>query len=164
MGTGSHQVVLDKFTLFQLRGAGFAHYIGLSPPSFESHRLELELGLAVPITSSAYSLNAVTPHIKRLGEKLARKSLYPLGTSLLYNWPWTTDAQWSLFSLKSRYFGLGQTNWADKFWGVWGISGQTISTHVGRVSPLSILAVKVYKDRYVIIHRPSGSWLFWLEL
>ena len=32
----------------------------------------------------------------------------------------TTDAQWSLFfSLKSRNFGLGQTNWADKFWGLW---------------------------------------------
>ena len=30
----------------------------------------------------------------------------------------TTDAQWSLFSLKSRIFGLGQTNWADKFWGI----------------------------------------------
>ena len=29
-----------------------------------------------------------------------------------------TDAQWCLFSLKSRFFGLGQTNWADKFWGI----------------------------------------------
>ena len=25
--------------------------------------------------------------------------------------------------LKSRTFGLGQTNWADKFWGIWGIFG-----------------------------------------
>ena len=24
------------------------------------------------------------------------------------------------FSLKSRTFGLRQTNWADKFWGIWG--------------------------------------------
>ena len=24
------------------------------------------------------------------------------------------------FSLKSRTFGLGQTNWADQFWGIWG--------------------------------------------
>ena len=46
----------------------------------------------------------------------------------------TTDAQWSLFSLKSRIFGLGQTNWADKFWGISGIFGQTISTHFGTVS------------------------------
>ena len=30
---------------------------------------------------------------------------------------------------KSQTFGLGQTNWADKFWGIWGIFGQTISTH-----------------------------------
>jgi hypothetical protein len=37
--------------------------------------------------------------------------------------PWTTDAQWSIFSLKSQTFGLGQTNWADKFWGIWGIFG-----------------------------------------
>ena len=86
MRTRPHQVLVDKFTLFQSGRADFAHHIGLSPPSFESHRLELELGLAVPITSSAYSLNAVTPHIKRLGKKLARKSLYPIGTSFLYDW------------------------------------------------------------------------------
>ena len=35
----------------------------------------------------------------------------------------TRDAQWRkpFFSLKSRTFGLGQTNWADKFWGIWDI-------------------------------------------
>ena len=82
MGISPHQVLVAKFTLFQSGGADFALHIGLSPPSFERHRLELELGLAVPITSSAYSLNAVTTHIKRLGKKLARKFLYPLGTSL----------------------------------------------------------------------------------
>jgi hypothetical protein len=27
----------------------------------------------------------------------------------------------------SQTFGLGQTNWADKFWGICGIFGQTIS-------------------------------------
>jgi hypothetical protein len=31
------------------------------------------------------------------------------------------------FSLKSRTFGLGQTNWADKFWGIWGIFSRTVS-------------------------------------
>ena len=31
-------------------------------------------------------------------------------------------------------FGLGQTNWADKFWGIWRIFGQFISTHFGTVS------------------------------
>ena len=25
-------------------------------------------------------------------------------------------------------FGLGQTNWAEILWGIWGIPGQTIST------------------------------------
>ena len=42
------------------------------------------------------------------------------------------------FSLKYRTFGLWQTNWVDKFWGIWGIFGQTISTHCGTVSPLSM--------------------------
>ena len=41
----------------------------------------------------------------------------------------TTDAQWSLFSLKSRIFGLGQTNWADKFWGIWGYFRPTYQHH-----------------------------------
>ena len=46
----------------------------------------------------------------------------------------TTDAQGSFFSLKSITFGLWQTNWADKFWGIWGNFGQTISTHFGSES------------------------------
>ena len=55
----------------------------------------------------------------------------------------TTDygCQMKLFSLKSRTYGLGQTNWADKFWGIWGIFGQTISTHFGTVSPLSMFSI-----------------------
>ena len=47
----------------------------------------------------------------------------------------------AFFSLKSRTFRLGQTNWADKFWGIWGIFGQTISTHFGTVSPLSMFSI-----------------------
>jgi hypothetical protein len=46
------------------------------------------------------------------------------------------DAQWSLFSSKYQTFGLGQTNWADKFWGIWGIFGQTIS-------PLSMFSILI---------------------
>ena len=30
----------------------------------------------------------------------------------------------------SQTFGLGQTNWADKFWGIWGTIVQTISTTI----------------------------------
>jgi hypothetical protein len=43
-----------------------------------------------------------------------------------------------LFSAKSQTVGLGQTIWADKFWGIWGIFSQFISTHFGTVSPLSM--------------------------
>ena len=31
--------------------------------------------------------------------------------------------------------------WADTFWGIWGIFCQTISTHFGRVSPLSMISI-----------------------
>ena len=31
--------------------------------------------------------------------------------------------------------------WADKFWGIRGILGQTISTHFGKVSPLSMFFI-----------------------
>ena len=52
---------------------------------------------------------------------------------------WTANE--AFFSLESRTFGLGQTNWADKFWGIWGIFGQTISTHFGTVSPWSMFSI-----------------------
>ena len=55
--------------------------------------------------------------------------------------PRTTDTQWSLFSLKARTFGLGQKNWADKFWGIWGIFCQNISTRFLTVSLLSMLSI-----------------------
>ena len=47
----------------------------------------------------------------------------------------------AFFLLKSGTFGLGQTNWADKFWGIWDIFGQTISTQIGTVSPLSMFSI-----------------------
>ena len=53
----------------------------------------------------------------------------------------TTDAQWSLFLLKSRTFELVQTNWADKFWGIWGVFGRTISAHFGTLSPMSMFSI-----------------------
>ena len=52
---------------------------------------------------------------------------------------WTPNE--AFFSLKSRTFGLGQTNWADKFWGIWGIFCQTLGTHFGTVSPLFIFSI-----------------------
>ena len=44
----------------------------------------------------------------------------------------TTDARWSPFSIISQIFVLGQTNWADKSWNIFGIFGQTISTILAR--------------------------------
>ena len=47
----------------------------------------------------------------------------------------------AFFLSKSQTFGLAQTIWADKFWGIWGIFGQVISTHFGTVSPLSMFFI-----------------------
>ena len=71
----------------------------------------------------------------------------------------TMDTQWSLFSLKSRIFGLEQTNWADKFWGIWGIFGQIISTHFDKVSPLPMISIIqplfLHKKLSISIHIPN---------
>ena len=45
------------------------------------------------------------------------------------------------FSSKYQNFGLGQTIWADKFWGIWGTFGPFISNHFGTVSPLSMFPI-----------------------
>ena len=45
------------------------------------------------------------------------------------------------FHRNPKLFGKGQKNWADKFWGIWGILGQTIGTHFGTVSPLSMFSI-----------------------
>ena len=42
---------------------------------------------------------------------------------------WLRTPNEAFFTLKSRNFGLGQTNWADKFW------GNTITAHFVTVSP-----------------------------
>jgi hypothetical protein len=36
---------------------------------------------------------------------------------------------------------FGQANWADKFWGIWDIFRQFISTRFGTVSPLSMFSI-----------------------
>ena len=43
-----------------------------------------------------------------------------------------------------KLFFIGIQNfwaWVDKFWGIWGIFGLTISTHFGTVSPLSMFSI-----------------------
>jgi hypothetical protein len=47
----------------------------------------------------------------------------------------------AFFSSKSQTFGLGHTNWTNKFCGIWDIFGQTISTHFGTVSLLSMFSI-----------------------
>jgi hypothetical protein len=45
------------------------------------------------------------------------------------------------FFIEIQNFWLGQKSWADKFWGIWGILGQNISTHFGTVSSLSMFSI-----------------------
>ena len=62
------------------------------------------------------------------------------------------------FSLKFQTFGLGKTNWADRFCGIWGIFGWTISTHFDTVSPLpmfSIIQPIFFKKLSLYIHIPN---------
>ena len=54
-------------------------------------------------------------------------------------------SQWSKHGLRTpnEAFFIEIPNcwaWADKFWGLWGIFGQFISTHFGRVNPLPIIS------------------------
>ena len=64
---------------------------------------------------------------------------------------------YELFPLKSRTFGLWQTNWADKCWGIF---SQTISTYFGTVSSLSYICFPLfihyfYKSLSLYIHIPN---------
>ena len=38
-------------------------------------------------------------------------------------------------------FGLGQTNWAEKFGDIWGVFSRFISTYFGTASPLSMFSI-----------------------
>ena len=53
----------------------------------------------------------------------------------------TADAQWSLISSKSQTFGLGQTIWAYRFWGIWNIFSWFINTHFGKILRLTSSAL-----------------------
>ena len=69
--------------------------------------------------------------------KLVKHSHTLLG--VVHFWPRTTDTQREFF-FKFQTFGLGQTFWAEIFWGIWGF-GWTISTHFGTVSSLSMFSI-----------------------
>ena len=62
------------------------------------------------------------------------------------------------FFQKSWTFGLGQTFWAEIFWGIWGIFGWTISTTVSSLSMIFIiqpLFLQKTKPSY-----PTSKYLF----
>jgi hypothetical protein len=60
------------------------------------------------------------------------------------------------FYQKSQTFGLGHTIWADKFWGILGIFGQTISTHLGLPCPcFPLINHYFYKKLSLYIHIPD---------
>ena len=48
---------------------------------------------------------------------------------------------------KFQTFGLGQTIWADKFWGIWGIFDRFISTHFGTLSSLFSINQPLYLQK-----------------
>ena len=45
------------------------------------------------------------------------------------------------FFIEIPNFGLGQTIWTDKFWGIWGIFGRFISKHFGTESSLFMFSI-----------------------
>ena len=128
--------------------------LGVRPQWFET---DLSHSSYSAITME-YCLATVYFDWSKVGVPVLRKKLAVLQINLLLTitktaleriWPncvkrlksRTMDARWSLFSSKSQTFGFGQTNWTNNFWGIWGIFGWTISTHVGTVSPLSMFFV-----------------------
>ena len=56
-----------------------------------------------------------------------------------------------------------QTNWAEKSWGIWSIFGQTIRTHFGAVSPLSMFLIihPLFLQKTKPLH-PHPKYLFGL--
>ena len=45
------------------------------------------------------------------------------------------------FFIEIQNFWAWADNWADKFWGIWDIFRQTISTRFGTVSPLPMFSI-----------------------
>ena len=60
---------------------------------------------------------------------------------------------------------VGQTNWADKFLGIWRIFGQTISTHFGTVNPFSMISI--IQPLFLLKTKPlypKSKYLFGVEI
>ena len=67
---------------------------------------------------------------------------------------WSTDYGRQAFSSKSKFLGFRRTFWADKFWGIWCIFGQFISSHFGAES-----LVHVFSESTIITTK-SQDFLF----
>ena len=72
--------------------------------------------------------NKTKKQVSKITNKLKWKKSCLIAVEFISDIAWvtnvqtrTTNAQWSFFSLKSRTFGLGQTNWSDKLWVIRGI-------------------------------------------
>ena len=55
------------------------------------------------------------------------------------SWPYSFSH--GLRTPNEAFFHQNPKLWADKFWGIWGIIKQFISTHFGTVSPLSMFSI-----------------------
>ena len=82
---------------------------------------------------------------------------------------WTMEAQRSPFLMISHTFGLGQTNWADKFWGIWGIFGQIFSTILALWVPcpwendlVDFSTKKWFSHRYILYISETWISLFYI--
>jgi hypothetical protein len=73
----------------------------------------------------------------------------------------------AFFSVISQTFGLGQTNWADKFGGITDFFGQTIRTHFGTVSSLSMFSNNqpIFLQKTKLLY-PNSKYLFevWIRI
>ena len=71
----------------------------------------------------------------------------------------------ALLSSNSLTFGLGQTIWADKFWGICCIFGRFISAHFGAVSPLSMFSINqpLFLQKTKLLY-PNPKYLFWIGI
>ena len=68
------------------------------------------------------------------------------------------------FFRKPQTFGLGQTNWAENFGGIWGIFGRFIGTHFGTVSPLFMFSI--YQPLFrlpIFLHKTKPFFFFFFE-
>ena len=66
---------------------------------------------------------------------------------------------------KMKPFFIEITNfwaWADRFWGIWGIFGRTISTQFGTVTPLSMFSIiqPLFLQKLSLCTYPHPKFLF----